>query len=107
MLAVPLLLVREGQLGHEFMNLFYNYFPGMASSALANPTDVLKVRLQAAAKASSTTIYDAFRKIYKFEGVKGLWRVRRKIFFNFYPDYLDITYLFEYRASDQRHKEPE
>ncbi|OXA50968.1 Kidney mitochondrial carrier protein 1 [Folsomia candida] len=49
---------------------------GMASSALANPTDVLKVRMQAAAgpTSSHTTIFQAFRKIYKFEGVKGLWR---------------------------------
>lgn len=46
----------------------------MTSSAIANPTDVLKVRLQAAGKKSSSTIFEAFGKIYKFEGVKGLWR---------------------------------
>lgn len=47
----------------------------MTSSALANPTDVLKVRMQTATKASTSTIFGSFRKIYKFEGVKGLWRV--------------------------------
>jgi solute carrier family 25 protein 14/30 len=58
-----------------YSNIACAVVAGMSSSALANPTDVLKVRMQTAATASNTTIYNAFRKIYKFEGVKGLWRV--------------------------------
>lgn len=51
---------------------------GMVSSAIANPTDVLKVRMQVASAnptSSSVSLFAAFRKIYKFEGVAGLWRV--------------------------------
>lgn len=51
----------------------------MVSSAIANPTDVLKVRMQVASaspSSSSISLFTAFKKIYKFEGVAGLWRVR-------------------------------
>jgi len=48
----------------------------MASSALANPTDVLKVRMQASSTSSTISVYAAFKKIYNFEGIRGLWRVR-------------------------------
>lgn len=57
---------------------FYCYDAGMVSSAIANPTDVLKVRMQVASanpSASSVSLYSAFKKIYMYEGIAGLWRV--------------------------------
>lgn len=52
-------------------------FSGCVSSAMANPTDLLKVRMQSAsldtvAKGSST--WACFKDIYCKEGLAGLWR---------------------------------
>jgi solute carrier family 25 protein 14/30 len=55
-------------------NIFCAVVAGMTSSALANPTDVLKVRMQVAATAGSGSLFGSFRKIYLLEGVAGLWR---------------------------------
>lgn len=47
----------------------------MISSSIANPTDVLKVRMQvASSNTASTSVIFAFKKIYKQEGLAGLWR---------------------------------
>ena len=49
---------------------------GVVSSALANPTDVLKVRLQSGrADFKDSSLLQSFVDIYKHEGIKGLWRV--------------------------------
>lgn len=48
---------------------------GAVSSAIANPTDVLKVRMQV--KGNSVTqksLAHCFKEIYKKEGVRGLWK---------------------------------
>lgn len=48
---------------------------GAISSAIANPTDVLKVRMQVHGKGSQQkSIWHCFHEIYKYEGTKGLWR---------------------------------
>jgi len=47
----------------------------MTSSALANPTDLLKVRMQVAS-AVSPSLVASFVKIYTLEGFSGLYRVR-------------------------------
>ncbi|EDV96670.1 mitochondrial uncoupling protein Bmcp [Drosophila grimshawi] len=48
---------------------------GAISSAIANPTDVLKVRMQVHGKGTDQLgLLGCFREIYKFEGVRGLWR---------------------------------
>uniref|UniRef100_A0A1A9X0C5 Uncharacterized protein n=1 Tax=Glossina brevipalpis TaxID=37001 RepID=A0A1A9X0C5_9MUSC len=48
---------------------------GVISSAFANPTDVLKVRMQVSGKGSQQkNLWKCFYEIYKYEGVKGLWR---------------------------------
>lgn len=50
---------------------------GMLSVAMAHPTDVVKVRMQAqfgnnlGRYANSS---DAYKKVYTKEGMKGLWR---------------------------------
>ncbi|CAG2057173.1 unnamed protein product [Timema podura] len=48
---------------------------GMVSSAIANPTDVLKVRMQVLGTQSSRGIVGCFQEVYHHEGVAGLWRV--------------------------------
>lgn len=48
---------------------------GAVSSAIANPTDVLKVRMQVAGRgANPMPLYKCFYEIYRCEGVKGLYR---------------------------------
>ncbi|XP_055385825.1 mitochondrial uncoupling protein Bmcp [Condylostylus longicornis] len=48
---------------------------GAVSSAIANPTDVLKVRMQVHGKGSNNLgLFACFGEIYRYEGIKGLWR---------------------------------
>lgn len=48
---------------------------GAISSAIANPTDVLKVRMQVHGRGSHEMgLVKCFHEIYVHEGVKGLWR---------------------------------
>ncbi|CAH1104687.1 unnamed protein product [Psylliodes chrysocephalus] len=49
---------------------------GAISSAIANPTDVLKVRMQVAGINGNTNIglINCFRDVYTHEGISGLWR---------------------------------
>ncbi|XP_074657579.1 kidney mitochondrial carrier protein 1-like [Tubulanus polymorphus] len=47
---------------------------GSVSSALANPTDVLKVRMQAKnEKFRNVKMFKAFKMVYENEGIRGLW----------------------------------
>lgn len=49
---------------------------GAVSSAIANPTDVLKVRMQVHGKGTNNAgLARCFKEIYVHEGVRGLWRV--------------------------------
>uniref|UniRef100_A0A1L8E155 Putative mitochondrial solute carrier protein n=1 Tax=Nyssomyia neivai TaxID=330878 RepID=A0A1L8E155_9DIPT len=48
---------------------------GAISSAIANPTDVLKVRMQVDGRMSAQkSLLASFREIYVCEGARGLWR---------------------------------
>lgn len=50
-------------------------FAGAFSSSIANPTDVLKVRMQVHGKGTDKMgLFQCFYEIYKHEGVRGLWR---------------------------------
>ena len=48
---------------------------GAISSAIANPTDVVKVRMQVTGNESNISLFSCFRDVYKYEGIRGLWRV--------------------------------
>lgn len=66
------------------LNMFAGIIAGAVSSALCNPTDVLKVRLQA--QTTGTVIAEhsmlhSFVNIYKMEGLSGLYRVRDLLFY--------------------------
>lgn len=52
---------------------------GAVSSAIANPTDVLKVRMQVHGRGTDKIgLFGCFREVYRNEGIAGLWRVSRK-----------------------------
>lgn len=48
---------------------------GAVSSAIANPTDVLKVRMQVQGTTGNIGLVDCFKDVYTHEGISGLWRV--------------------------------
>lgn len=59
------------------IRIFAGVTTGALSVSLAQPTDVVKVRMQAqfgANKGRYSGTMDAYRTIYKTEGMKGLWR---------------------------------
>lgn len=56
-------------------NVFCAVTAGAISSAIANPTDVLKVRMQVLGASGNTSLYGCFKEIYTHEGIPGLWRV--------------------------------
>jgi solute carrier family 25 (mitochondrial carrier), member 14/30 len=55
---------------------------GAISAAIANPTDVLKVRLQVQGRGSKNMgMGKCFHEIYSNEGIRGLWRVSLFVIF--------------------------
>lgn len=55
---------------------------GAVSSAIATPTDVLKVRMQVHGKGTEHHgLFGCFNEIYRVEGIRGLWRVCVKSLF--------------------------
>lgn len=57
-------------------NVFCAVIAGAVSSAIATPTDVLKVRMQVHGKGTEHHgLFGCFKLIYQIEGVRGLWRV--------------------------------
>jgi len=94
-------LLREGSYstirlgGYDLIKSFFEYEPsntplwlkffsgltsGAVGAALANPTDLIKVRMQAEAQLLPgqspryTNTWYAFKNIYQLEGIKGLYR---------------------------------
>jgi len=57
-------------------NILAGVVSGSISSAIANPTEVLKIRLQAqtVVSASNQGIVTELERIYRLEGLKGLYR---------------------------------
>ncbi|XP_017890043.1 mitochondrial uncoupling protein Bmcp [Ceratina calcarata] len=47
---------------------------GAVSSAIANPTDVVKVRMQVTGSNSNLSLFGCFQDVYQHEGIRGLWR---------------------------------
>lgn len=48
---------------------------GAVSSAIANPTDVLKVRMQVQGSHGNVGLVNCFKDVYVNEGISGLWKV--------------------------------
>lgn len=57
-----------------FINISCAALAGATSSAIANPTDVLKVRMQVHGKGSNQALYKHFYEVFVTEGVRGLYR---------------------------------
>lgn len=58
-----------------YINVSCAALAGAFSSAIANPTDVLKVRMQVQGKGTTRMpLYKCFYEIYRCEGFKGLYR---------------------------------
>jgi len=56
-------------------NILCGVVAGSVSSAIANPTDVLKVRMQACSTTlQQKSMLKCFQEIYQHEGIAGLWR---------------------------------
>ncbi|XP_078034894.1 uncoupling protein Bmcp mitochondrial [Augochlora pura] len=47
---------------------------GAISSAIANPTDVVKVRMQVTGSDSNLSLFGCFQDVYRHEGIHGLWK---------------------------------
>lgn len=76
----------KGKEDDVFVNVCCAVIAGMFSSAIANPTDVLKVRMQVL--GGHRGLFDCFQEVYRYEGVGGLWRVSNNMFI---PEYVFIT----------------
>lgn len=67
------------------INIICATLAGAISSAIANPTDVIKVRMQVTGIDASLSLVSCFQDVYQHEGVRGLWRVTyMAIKFKFY-----------------------
>ncbi|XP_078736336.1 kidney mitochondrial carrier protein 1-like [Lampetra fluviatilis] len=56
------------------VNVLCGVLSGVVSSTIANPTDVLKIRMQAQGGVFQTGMIGSFIDIYQQEGTRGLWR---------------------------------
>ncbi|CAM2120247.1 unnamed protein product [Caretta caretta] len=56
------------------INMICGVVSGVISSTLANPTDVLKIRMQAQGSLFQGGMIGSFIDIYQQEGTRGLWR---------------------------------
>ncbi|XP_047107357.1 mitochondrial uncoupling protein Bmcp [Schistocerca piceifrons] len=65
-------IVSQGKEDDVAVNVCCAVIAGMVSSAIANPTDVLKVRMQVL--GGQRGLLDCFQEVYRYEGVGGLWR---------------------------------
>ncbi|KAG5347220.1 KMCP1 protein, partial [Acromyrmex charruanus] len=56
------------------INIVCAALAGAISSAIANPTDVVKVRMQVNGNERNISLFTCFQDVYRYEGVRGLWR---------------------------------
>ncbi|KAF9559814.1 hypothetical protein EC968_006471 [Mortierella alpina] len=69
--------LRRGEETSTLIKLLSGLTSGMVGSVIANPTDLIKVRMQAfwpSGKPRYASIADACRSIFVEEGIQGLWR---------------------------------
>lgn len=64
------------QYGNETvtLNIACAVTAGAVSSAIANPTDVLKVRMQIRGSHGNVSLVGCFKDVYAQEGISGLWK---------------------------------
>ncbi|KAL4608884.1 kidney mitochondrial carrier protein 1 isoform X2 [Arapaima gigas] len=68
------LLVEKPEDETLFMNVLCGIISGVISSSIANPTDVLKIRMQAQGSVIQGGMMGNFINIYQQEGTRGLWK---------------------------------
>lgn len=86
-------------------NVFCGVIAGSVSSAIANPTDVLKVRMQACSTSlQQKSMFECFGDIKRTEGISGLWRVKIDLKKSFLFSKINLEYFF-YRELVQQLKE--
>ncbi|KAM0727224.1 Mitochondrial uncoupling protein Bmcp [Formica fusca] len=56
------------------INIVCAALAGAISSAIANPTDVVKIRMQVTGSVTNVSLFTCFQDVYKHEGIRGLWR---------------------------------
>lgn len=56
------------------INIVCATLAGAISSAIANPTDLVKVRMQVKGIDGNLSLVSCFQDVYQNEGVRGLWR---------------------------------
>ncbi|XP_070799011.1 kidney mitochondrial carrier protein 1 isoform X2 [Pituophis catenifer annectens] len=56
------------------VNVLCGILSGVVSSSIANPTDVLKIRMQAQGSLIEGGMFGNFMNIYQNEGTRGLWK---------------------------------
>lgn len=70
--------IYDGDTSQEnmYINVSCAALAGAFSSAIANPTDVLKVRMQIQGRSTQNVMpmYKCFYEIYRCEGIRGLYR---------------------------------
>lgn len=70
--------IYDGDTSQEnmYVNVSCAALAGAFSSAIANPTDVLKVRMQIQGRSTKNVMpmYKCFYEIYRCEGIRGLYR---------------------------------
>ncbi|XP_061654111.1 uncharacterized protein LOC133489243 isoform X2 [Phyllopteryx taeniolatus] len=60
-------------------NVLCGVLAGVVSSSIANPTDVLKIRMQAQGRVIRGSMMGNFISIYQQEGTRGLWKVQLRV----------------------------
>ncbi|XP_060900094.1 kidney mitochondrial carrier protein 1 isoform X1 [Labrus mixtus] len=60
-------------------NVMCGVLSGVISSSIANPTDVLKIRMQAQGNVIQGSMMGNFINIYQEEGTRGLWKVQKRL----------------------------
>nr|XP_035927587.1 kidney mitochondrial carrier protein 1 isoform X5 [Halichoerus grypus] len=58
------------------INVVCGILSGVVSSTIANPTDVLKIRMQAQSSTFQGGMIGNFINIYQQEGARGLWKLK-------------------------------
>ncbi|KXJ23121.1 kidney mitochondrial carrier protein 1 [Exaiptasia diaphana] len=74
--AIKRMLIKDPKDEKLYLNVIAGIIAGSLSSAICNPTDVLKIRMQAEYKTGvpNKGMMKSFKKMFSEEGIKGLYR---------------------------------